>query len=343
MTISRIHRLLILLLLSGCVAAPVYRGSESLNFDGSTFKNSLPVDQGPLDLLRLGWVFLTRAEDWPKFIDTPLGTVPQQRLTEGISVTYINHASTLLQIDGVNILTDPVFSERASPVSFAGPKRVHDPGIRLTDLPPIDLILISHNHYDHLEVSTLLELSRTQKVPPVILAGLGNSALFEKLDLRNHMDMQWNDQTEVKNLRITFTESRHRSGRGLIDQMKTLWGAFVVEGASGNVYFAGDTGYWAHFKDAKEQFGSFELAILPIGAYEPRWFMRSIHMNPADAVQAHIDLNSGQSMGMHFGTFQLTLEAIDAPRKDLELALEEKGIDKKEFWTIAPGQSKRIK
>jgi L-ascorbate metabolism protein UlaG (beta-lactamase superfamily) len=331
------------LVLVGCVAAPGYEGKPMDNFDGKIFINSQPMQKSLTDLLKLGWEFTTKSDTWPEELEITPQLVPQERVAQGISVTFVNHATVLIQVDGLNILTDPVYAERASPFSFAGPKRIHQPGIRLEDLPPIDVILISHNHYDHLDTETLTQLVGRQQNPPRILTGLGNSALLDRVNLSNHAELNWNDSEANGDINFTFTECRHRSGRGITDQMKTLWGSFVIEAPSGNIYFAGDTGYDGHFKAAQAKYGGFALSILPIGAYEPRWFMKDVHLNPAEAVQAHLDLNSEQSLSIHFGTFQLTLESIDQPVKDLKAALIEKQLSEKSFLTLQPGDTRVIK
>ena len=328
--------------LAGCFAAPAYQGPESEHFDGQVFRNSLPAEKGPWDIFRLGWGTLTQTEDWPKHVEDEVQHPPPERHFDGMLVTYINHASVLIQVEGVNIVTDPIFAERASPLTWAGPKRVRAPGVTLEDLPDIDVVLISHNHYDHLDRQTLIDLASKQAKPPVILAGLGNQAYFEELGLTDAVDMDWNDTHEHRGISFHFVECRHRSGRGISDQMKTLWGSFVIETGAGRVYFGGDTGYGPHFKTQGERFGEFDLTILPIGAYEPRWFMSEIHMNPADAVQAHVDLNSKQSLGIHFGVFQLTYEAIDAPEQELTKALDGAGLEHEVFWALKPGVQKRL-
>jgi len=254
-------------------------------------------------------------------------------------VTFINHATFLVQVDGLNILTDPIYSDRASPFQWVGPKRVHAPGVALEDLPPIDLVLISHNHYDHLDESTLLALSRQQENPPLIVSGLGNGLLFDQLGLSNHRDLNWRESTHLGVVEIVFTECRHRSGRGAGDQMKTLWGSFVLKTSAGNIYFAGDTGYGPHLKEAGDDYGPFRLALLPIGAYEPRWFMADVHLNPEEAVQAHIDLRSERSIGMHFGTFQLTYEGIDRPLLELDSARKKYGVASTQFEVLDVGET----
>ena len=324
-------------LLSGCYAAPYYTGSQSGNFDGAVFFNKLPTQKTVSDLAGLAFGNLTEAADWPKWRNSQAHKVAQERVTEGMAVTFVNHSTFLIQVDGLNILTDPIWADRASPVQWAGPKRVQAPGVRLEDLPPIDVVLISHNHYDHLDEGTLRQLLQQQDTAPVILAGLGNGQLFETFGYRDSVDLDWEASHRVGAVEFVFSEARHRSGRGLGDQMKTLWGAFVIKTSAGNVYFAGDTGYGPHFKQTGDAHGPFKLALLPIGAYQPRWFMADIHTDPAEAVQAHLDLRSEHSLGMHFGTFQLTYEGIDTPQADLQVALTAQEVDAASFEVLAPG------
>lgn len=332
--------LLLLPLLSSCTAAPVYEGVPSDHFDGQRFVNREPMDKGFDDFLGFAWGSLSEASSWPAWVEVEQHRVPRERVYDGISVTFINHATFLIQVAGVNILTDPIYSQRASPFQWAGPARVHAPGVPLAQLPPIDLVLISHNHYDHLDEQTLRQLAARQQQPPLILAGLGNGGLFEQLGLDNHRDLDWDESATVGSLEIVFTECRHRSGRGLGDQMKTLWGSFAIRSPAGNIYFAGDTGYGPHLAETGDRYGPFALALLPIGAYEPRWFMADVHLNPAEAVLAHGDLRSRHSIGMHFGTFQLTYEGRDEPLAELQAALAEQGIDAATFEVLAPGQTR---
>jgi L-ascorbate metabolism protein UlaG (beta-lactamase superfamily) len=291
------------------------------------------------DLIKLGWGALTTSEDWPDWIDIEQQTVPSERVYEGVSVTFINHATFLIQVDGVNILTDPVYSERVSPFRWAGPRRVHAPGVALEDLPPIDVILISHNHYDHLDEEALRALLAAQEKPPLLLAGLGNGRLLSTLGASDQRDLDWEDSAHYGELEFMFTECRHRSGRGVSDQMKTLWGSFVIKTSRGHLYFAGDTGYGPHLKATGDRHGPFALALLPIGAYEPRWFMKDVHLNPEEAVKAHQDLRSDFSIGIHFGTFQLTYEARDQPVIDLSVALREQSIATADFQVMNPGET----
>ncbi len=340
-----------LFLSSGCFSAPVYTGPQSPHFNGDYFFNRVSADKSAWDMVRVSTGLLFIAEEWPEWIEHQPQRVPEERVQgDRIAVTFINHATVLIQVDGVNILTDPIYSLRASPVQWAGPKRVRRPGVRLEDLPPIDVILISHNHYDHLDLDTLQKLQDLQlKEPdssgssgPMILAGLGNAQLFQQHGLQHFQDLDWGQRVSLHDVEFIFSEGQHRSGRGLTDQMKTLWGGFVIRTCHGNIYFAGDTGYGPQFREAREQYGPFALSLLPIGAYEPRWFMKPLHMNPRDAVQAHIDLGSQQSVGIHWGTFQLTYESVAQPVHDLEQAVQEMQIPHDQFWTLEFGETRTV-
>ena len=310
--------------------------------DGSRFYNRNGSDKGLSDISQFLWQSLWNESQWPESLANPEASEIPDRVKRGIRATYINHATILIQVDGLNILTDPIWSDRASPVTFAGPKRIRPPGVAISDLPDIDLILISHNHYDHLDTETLKQLRQRQDKEPIIVAGLGNAALLANLGYEKAIELDWKASTSVGTSTVHFVECQHRSARGLFDQMRTLWGSFVVETSEGNIYFAGDTGYSPHFKEQGERFGSFALSILPIGAYEPRWFMKDIHLNPEEAVQAHLDLNSERSLGMHFGVFQLTWEPVDQPVLDLKAALEANRINAERFWTLEPGQARFV-
>jgi L-ascorbate metabolism protein UlaG (beta-lactamase superfamily) len=304
---KRIIHLLLLItgpLLMSCTSAPGHQGNPSGHFDGKHFVNTDSMDKSAGDMVRFGWGALTSSADWPNWIDIEQQTVANERVYEGISVTFVNHATFLIQVDGINILTDPVYSERVSPFQWAGPKRVHAPGIAMEDLPPIDVILISHNHYDHLDEATLRSLLESQENPPLLLAGLGNRELLIELGSSDQRDLDWEESAHHEGIEFVFTECRHRSGRGISDQMKTLWGSFVIKTSQGNLYFAGDTGYSPHLQAAGDRHGPFALSLLPIGAYEPRWFMKDVHLNPEEAVRAHRELRSEYSIGIHFGTFQ---------------------------------------
>ena len=315
-------------------ATPAYKGPMSDHFNGKKFYNRENSDVGLIDFFKFSLPFNFIKEDWPEWIDSTLAKIPLARQTgDEISVTFINHSTLLIQVDGINILTDPIFTQRTSSLSWVGPKRVRNPGVNLADLPPLDVILISHNHYDHLDIASLqlLQAQNPKGRPPLILSGLGNGLLFKDSRLTNFNDLDWEQSIQFKSIEFIFTETRHRSGRGITDQNKTLWGGFVIKTRLGNIYFAGDTGYGQHFKKARKAHENFILSLLPIGAYEPRWFMKIAHLNPEDAVAAHMDLNSQKSIGIHFGTFQLTYESIDQPIIDLKKALKDKQIPETDF------------
>jgi L-ascorbate metabolism protein UlaG (beta-lactamase superfamily) len=246
----------------------------------------------------------------------------------------------LIQVAALNILIDPVWSERVSPVSFAGPKRVNDPGVPFDALPPIHVVLVSHNHYDHLDVDTLSALATPHR--PRFITPLGNDTILHRHDSSIAAEAHdWGARVNLgSGVEVRFVPSRHWSARGLSDRNKALWTAFVIATPWGSIYHVADSGYGdgSHFRAAREQHGPFRLAILPIGAYEPRWFMRDQHMNPAEAVQAFIDCGAEYALGHHHGTFQLTDEGIDAPELALIAAREQAEIAPERFAALKPGQ-----
>lgn len=258
-----------------------------------------------------------------------------------VKSTFINHSSVLIQTKRWNLLTDPIWSERCSPVGWFGPKRKALPGIRFEDLPPIDYVLISHNHYDHLDLKTLKKLQHAHH--PKFYIAWGNAKLLHSHGIHDVRELRWwESATLSETLKITFVPAQHFSRRGVFDGNKTLWGGFVLEEKGAMIYFAGDTGFGSHFKSIHEKFGPIKLAFLPIGAYSPRWFMESVHMSPQDAVRAHLELEAEQSIGIHFGTFQLSDEAVDAPVEELKNALRLKGLSLMEFQALQNGQSLKM-
>jgi L-ascorbate metabolism protein UlaG (beta-lactamase superfamily) len=315
-------------LLLAC-GAPVYRGPVSERFDGERFRYAAPFDErGPLDILR--WQLFDGPDpDWPETIPsrptTPAPAAPPGR----VRVTLINHASTLIQLDQVNILTDPVWSDRVGPTSWLGPARHQAPGVRFEDLPPIHAILLSHSHFDHLDLPTLRRLARAHH--PRVLAGLGTRALLEQEGVSGAEDLDWWQATTVGALTITFAPAQHWSRRGLADHNHLLWGSFLVAGPSGSAYFAGDTGWGPHFAEIRARLGAPSLALLPIGAYQPRWFMRSQHIDPDEAVAAHLALGASRSVAIHWGTFDQSNEGVFDPVRDLWAALARRGLPEEAF------------
>ncbi|GAB4421489.1 MAG: MBL fold metallo-hydrolase [Bacteriovoracaceae bacterium] len=285
-------------------------------YDGKVFSNLHPFEKkGFLKFLK--WRFTGERSDWPDWVEVLNKTVLLERTApRQIHYSVINHATTLIQVDGINILTDPIWSDRCSPVSFAGPKRVHRPGINFDDLPPIDLVLISHNHYDHLDLPTLKLLD--QKFSPKFLVGLGQEIFLKSEGLKDVTEMDWYERFDFKGMPIDFVPAHHWSGRGLFDRFQMLWGGFVISSLSGPVYFAGDTGHSPLFKELREKYGPMKLSFLPIGAYEPRWFMKAAHVNGEEAFLVHRELESEVSVGMHFGTFQLTDESREGPMQKMQ-------------------------
>lgn len=271
---------------------------------------------------------------WPK----ALRNKPFPPPDEVPSITWIGHSSFLLRLPGLNVLTDPVFSTRCSPVRFAGPKRVRPPGLALGELPPIDLILLSHNHYDHMDLVSLRALRRHSPAARIVTM-LGNAKYLAQKRLPGAVELDWWEEATVHGAHITATPARHFSARTLWDRNEALWGGLYLNYKGQKIYFAGDTGYTKFFSEIHQRLGAPDLAMLPIGAYEPRWFMGPVHMNPEDAVRALLDLHAVRAVGMHFGTFQLTAEAIDAPLHALETARHAAGVPAARFFTLETGES----
>jgi L-ascorbate metabolism protein UlaG (beta-lactamase superfamily) len=240
-----------------------------------------------------------------------------------VRITFVNHATTLVQMGGLNVLTDPVWSYRVGPTSGLGPARHHDPGVRFEDLPRIDAILLSHDHYDHFDLPTLERISARDN--PLVLAGLGTGALLTQAHVSRHEALDWWDCRPVGEGRICALPAQHNSRRGLTDGNSTLWESFWIETRSGTVYFAGDTGFGPHFARIRARMGAPCVALLPIGAYLPRWFMEPNHMSPADAIHAHDILGARTSIAIHIKTFEQSDEGIDQPKADLLSALA-KGV-----------------
>ena len=276
---------------------------------------------------------------WPGHVENTAYPLPPPPAAGQVQATLIGHACYLIRLPGLTVLTDPVFSDRCSPVQFAGPKRVRAPGIALDALPPVDLILLSHNHYDHMDLISLRRLRRRFKNVPIV-TGLGNTGYLAKKRIGGAIELDWWQSASIGGARITATPARHFAARTLWDRNETLWCGFMLEHGGKKLYFAGDSGYTKFFKEIGERLGAPDLAFLPIGAYEPRWFMGAVHMNPADAVQALQDLGAAHALGMHYGTFQLTAEAIDAPPAELAKALAAAGVPAERFVAPDTGETR---
>jgi L-ascorbate metabolism protein UlaG (beta-lactamase superfamily) len=321
-----------------------YTGPVSDHFDGVRFFDPGGASpKGRRELLR--WLVGrrrrgTRAK-WPVWAPSPYIDRPPTRVEGAIwRISYVGHASFLIQTAGCNILLDPVWSKRASPLRFIGPRRVNDPGIAFSDLPPIHVVLVSHGHYDHLDVRTLSRIAAAHRAR--VITPLGNDVVVRSFDSAIAAEAyDWEERVDIgAGIAVTLVAARHWSARNLSDRNMALWASFVIETPGGRIYFVADSGYGDghYFRSARINHGPFKLAILPIGAYEPRWFMRDHHMNPVEAVQALIDCGAEIALAHHYGTFQLTDEAIDAPLLALEEALKKTGIPLERFATLRPGQ-----
>jgi L-ascorbate metabolism protein UlaG (beta-lactamase superfamily) len=305
------------------------------HFDGWRFFN--PSGANGQSFWKVPRMLLTRRRRWPAEVPVPTRPLPSLRGADDLIVTFIGHATLLLQTPQGAVLTDPIYSKRASPVAFAGPRRVRAPGVALDDLPPLCAVLVSHNHYDHCDLATLRALDRRSS--PLFLTPLGNAPLLRSAGLGRVQELDWWQEAAAGPLPIRVTPAQHFAARGPLDRNRALWGGFLIGAGGHRAFFAGDTGYASHFREIRERCGPIRLALLPIGAYEPRWFMKDIHMDPAEAVQAHLDLQADLSVAMHFGTFQLTPEGIDEPPARLRQALAAAGVPEARFRTLEVGES----
>ncbi|MFP5384078.1 MAG: MBL fold metallo-hydrolase [Gammaproteobacteria bacterium] len=261
------------------------------------------------------------------------------------TLTWIGHVTFLFQHAGLTVLTDPVFGERASPLSFAGPKRYTPPALHVDQLPVIDIVLLSHNHYDHLDRDAAKRIAKRSDGRTRWLVPLKMADWFRREGIENVTELDWWDETEPvtgrHGVRAWFVPAQHFSGRGVNDRNATLWGGWVLEVDGFRLYFAGDTGYGKDFADIGSVFSGFDLSLIPIGAYDPQWFMNAVHVNPEDAVRIHRDVQSRRSIGMHWGTFILTDEPVDEPPHRLARALVEQGVDPQAFTVMRHGETRR--
>jgi N-acyl-phosphatidylethanolamine-hydrolysing phospholipase D len=262
-------------------------------------------------------------------------------LSTNPSVTWVGHATVLLRIGGINVLTDPHFSERASPLSFAGPKRVVRAVPALAELPHIDAVVVSHNHYDHLDFDSVAKLSEQAGGSPRFFVPLGLKDWFARRGIGDVVELDWWQSVAFRSVEIHFVPVQHWSKRTLHDENQTLWGGWVVRHPELSFFFAGDTGYSKDFADIRAKFGGFDLAAIPIGAYAPRWFMQIMHLNPAEAVQVHKDVNARQSLAIHWGTFDsLTDESLYEPPQVLAAEREKAGLHPEEFLILKHGETR---
>ncbi len=307
---------------------------RSDHFNGKTFFN--PGEQsgrGLLDLLR--WKLTSRATPWPRDVKVALQPLPPRPASEGVVATWVGHATFVLRTASTTILTDPVFSDVAGPLPWLGPRRVAPPGVDFDSIPRVDLVLLSHDHYDHCDIPTLRRLARRDN--PWVVAPLGHRPLLEGAGLRKIVELDWwETRACLPGVKVTLVPARHWSRRRPFGTNKRLWGGFMMQTGGRRVYFAGDSGYEESlFAEIGRRCGAADLAMIPIGAYEPRWFMKDAHMNPDEAVRAHHDVGARRSIAMHWGTFQLTDEGFDEPVRALEAARGKSD----DFAALLPGAS----
>jgi N-acyl-phosphatidylethanolamine-hydrolysing phospholipase D len=320
------------------------------------FKNNYAqqVNKSFGDFIRWQW------ESWgiDKTASSPAPSVTADiaQLTSPASptVTWIGHATALVQANGLNVLVDPIFSERASPVQIFGPKRAQAPGVTMADLPNIDVVLISHNHYDHLDRISVAQLDEKAKAAgktTLFMVPLGLKAWFNGIGIDSVVELDWWEQHKIQGVEFHLTPVQHWSARSINDRSNTLWGGWAVLGADFHWYYAGDTGYSRDFADTAKQFaprqtealgGGFDLALVPIGAYEPRWFMSQQHVNPMESVRIHQDVGAKRSIGVHWGTFALTDEPLDQPPRDLAIARQALDVKEADFGVLAIGESRQF-
>ena len=328
-----------LAVLAAC-ATIYYAGPESDHFDGERFflpGNEMTRDFG--DFLK--WQRTREQGAWPEWVENVFADTPPPRIaSDDLRVSFVGHATVLIQTAGLNILTDPTWSERASPFGFVGPKRVNAPGIAFEDLPPIDAVVISHNHYDHLDLDTLSRLAAHSN--PRVLVPLGNARTITAHDKAVSVEeYDWGEYATLsEEVTVHLAPLQHWSARGLSDRNKALWAAYIIQTPGGSIYFAGDTGYGDGqlFRAAARDYGTPRLAILPIGAYLPEWFMAYPHMNPRDAIKAHKDLGATFSLAHHFNTFPLADDGYDVALTEFIAQRTAADVDEDEFRALSPGE-----
>lgn len=294
------------------------------HFDGKKFFNPHTKEKFPYFRL-LKWLIKRKEAKWPKWVKNSNAVkLPSSLKKSQIAVTFINHASFLIQTASLNIIIDPVYSKRVGPYSLIGPKRVRLPGIPFTQLPPINIVFISHNHYDHLDIKALKRIK--EKHNPLFITGLGNKKLLNSHGIKNVIELDWWESYVYEDTEVVFTPAQHFSSRTPFDRNETLWGGIAINTRDKKIYYSGDTGYGPHFKEIYKKFGSFDLAFLPIGSYKPRWFMKMMHINPEEAVEAHLDLQSKLTIPVHYGTFPLSDEPFEQPLINLSAAMEKHNV-----------------
>ncbi len=334
-------RFSLLLIWSLLVMLPIRHLSAQAHHTPEGFHNPWPgfEDRGLGDLFKwMIWDRITgkkpdRPDTYHFKVEANDGRFLRKNHTQN-TITWIGHSTLLIQLDGLNILTDPIWSERASPVQFMGPKRFTPPGVAFNDLPSIDVVLISHDHYDHLDKNTIQRLGNK----PFYLVPLGVGDLLKSWGITHFQELDWWDEITFNHLRFVCTPAQHFSGRTPFDRNLRLWAGWVIQGKDKKIYFGGDSGYFPGFQTIGTRLGPFDLAALPIGAYKPRWFMSAVHMDPAEAVRAYLDLKAKIFVPIHWATFDLADEPLDEPPKLLKKAIHKQQLNADNFWILKVGE-----
>jgi N-acyl-phosphatidylethanolamine-hydrolysing phospholipase D len=342
--------------LHGCATTNPDFNSAKAHHTVKGFRNNYADVKGkPLGDL-LSWQFNAKKQGLPKppsqvvkgyqfpLVQPDFAALAAAKLDPAkVTLTWIGHSTALIQMSGLNVLSDPHFTERASPLAFAGPKRKTAIPITLQALPTIDAVVISHNHYDHLDTGSIKQLIQQAGGEPTFFAPLGVDRWLKEQGASKVIGLDWWEQAKLGAIEFHLVPVQHWSARSPFDSNATLWGGWVVKSEKFKWFFAGDTGYSKDFKDIHARFGDFDLAVIPLGAYEPRWFMADQHVNPAEAVQIHLDVGARQSIGIHWGTFELADESLDQPLLDLAEALDAAKVPRAQFITLNHGQTKVLR
>lgn len=323
------------------ISAPKYQGPKSDHFNGKKFFNPNQVEAKGFAAV-FKWYRQRDQGEWKELTEVSQGPPPPDRIDQSKArITLVNHSTVLVQLYGLNIITDPIWSQRTSPFEWAGPKRMRPPGIKFEDLPPIDLVIISHNHYDHLDLPTMKKIY--QRFKPTVYVPLGVGKFLNNKGIDQTVEMDWWDEKDLSDqVKLLSVPAQHFSGRGTLDRDATLWSGYVIKTPKGNVFFAGDTGYGSFFKDIGQRCDPIKISLIPIGAYQPRWFMSPIHVSPQEAVQIHQDVQSEVSFAIHYGTFPLADDGMLDPVIDLARARNEKDIDEHDFQVLKEGFGQEV-
>ncbi len=313
-----------------------YHGPVTDHFNGHRFKNpSKRSAKGFKDVFK--YIRKRQKDKWPKFENPYVRKTKVEDANEHeIKIHFVNHSSFLIQIGSVNILTDPIWSEYCSPVPLPMLKRKRPPGIMFDKLPRIDLVLISHNHYDHLDKKTIKRITKTHD--PMAITCLGNANTIKSMGISSVLELDWWQRNQFQNIEIEAVPANHFSSRGTFDRNTSLWCGFIIRSGKKQIYFVGDTGYGSTFNTIGQKYGAMDLSLIPIGAYKPRWFMSPIHISPQEAVQLHKDVKSKKSIAMHYGTFALADDSPDRAINEFKTARDLESISEDEFLILEEGR-----